>query len=395
MKLSLKLQDDPQHDNQQNQILTAKVPVTIINQPFVSGITTTTTKSASELSFSLSTNFQSGPNLKLSYSPTSSTASPFSLSLKSGLGLFGSPHNSPLVFSAHFSLSPTNTPVPAFFLQFKPQFGHFSLNKTTSSNPNPYQISGSLINSRTHSDSGLQHNSELGNGFVPEGSSVWQELKLEPLSGKDEFDDLKKPNGNCEVHSNGGIESVTERPLVWENKRKNGFLSGVAVMARTVMPVTKGVMLNFRWGVKLPADLGSKMPYLTVNKIGIERVGEEKEVKQKKQVMDSSAGDLDLLKGMYSWLRRDLEVLEKENRELKQTLDGIKLGVSTRNYHRDSNGVSKSFMQNSDESSNEFERWRNKKSGREDNEQIESKKSTSNVSDLESELQRAIKAASS
>ena len=68
------------------------------------------------------------------------------------------------------------------------------------------------------------------------------------------------------------------------------------------MPVTKGFLLNFRWGVNFPRNFGSKMPSLTVNKIGLERVEEGKEKKNnnddKKQMRDSSGIDLKLLKGM-------------------------------------------------------------------------------------------------
>jgi hypothetical protein len=137
MKLSLNLQDEPQI---QNLILKAKLPISIFNQPFTSIFTTTAANSISDLTFALSTNFPSGPSLKLTYTPSTTTTtttattavSPLSLSLKSGLGLCGSPHNSPLVFSAHFSLS-NSSPcviVPTFSLQFKPNFGHFSLHKT-------------------------------------------------------------------------------------------------------------------------------------------------------------------------------------------------------------------------------------------------------------------------
>ena len=35
--------------------------------------------------------------------------------------------------------------------------------------------------------------------------------------------------------------------------------------------------------------------------------------------------DLQLLKGMCFWIRRDLEIVEKENREMKHLLDEMKL----------------------------------------------------------------------
>ena len=80
------------------------------------------------------------------------------------------------------------------------------------------------------------------------------------------------------------------------------------------MPVTKGFLLNFRWGVNFPRNFGSKMPSLTVNKIGLERVEEGKEKKNnnddKKQMRDSSGIDLKLLKGMCFWMGRDLGLFQ-------------------------------------------------------------------------------------
>ncbi|KAI4315151.1 hypothetical protein L6164_027993 [Bauhinia variegata] len=396
MKLSLKFQDDPLHEDQTQQKMSAKLPITVFNHPFISGITTTTTKLASDFSFSLSTNFSSGPSVKLSYSPTASSMVPFSLSLKSGLGLFGSPLNSPLIFSANFSLSPTSTPVPTFFLHFKPQFGHFSLNKTVFSDAKADLISGSPTDGRALSDTLTLNNSEIGNGFVGgDSSSVWQEVKLEPFGGKDVGTNPKNKD-NIEIHSNNGIGFDPQRSLVWKNTERYGLSSGVALMTRTVMPITNRLSLSLRWGVNWPGNMGLKMPCLTVNKIVLEKVEEVKENKQNKNTSDS---ELPLLKSICFWMQRDLENLEKENRDMKRMLNEMKVGVSTstKNYREASNGVGKkaSHWQPSSESSSEFERWRNKRSAREENGQREPNKSQSLASDVESELQKAIKAASS
>ncbi|KAL4602176.1 hypothetical protein ACB092_10G034600 [Castanea dentata] len=413
MKLSLKFQDNPNHHNQnqnqnQNPILKAKLPITIFNQPFISTTTASTISSSSDLSFSLSTNFPSGPSLKLSYFPTATTtvSSPFSLSLKSGLGLFGSPHDSPLVFSANFSLSPTNAPIPTFSLHFKPQLGHFSLKRSTFSDPPSNQVSGSFsnggvkVNSGSYSngavsfesfDSGSFSNSKLGSGFVSEELSVWQELKLEPCSRKDGFTNPESLK-NCGVDLNSGIGLVPERQLALNDSGKDGILHGVAVMARTVFPVTKRLTVNMRWGVNFPADLRKTMPYLRVNKIGIERVEEVKEVV--KNSGENNVGDLELLKGMSFWMRKDLESLEKENREMKQSLEEMRSGISVKNFRGERDVIGKKVLPPTSESSSEFDRWRSKKSGGEENGQRESKKPTNRVSDVESELQRAIKAAS-
>ncbi|CAK7356187.1 unnamed protein product [Dovyalis caffra] len=399
MKLSLNLQDD--HQNQ-NPLLKTKLPISIFNQPFTSIFTTTTTNSISDLTVALSTNFPSGPSLKLTYTPSTTTTavSPFSLALKSGLGLFGSPHNSPLVFSAHFSFSNSspNVIVPTFSLQFKPQFGNFSLYKRTATPSSNLDYDppncGSHTTNGPRLESGSPSKSELGTWFASDGSSGWQELKLEASDdkGKEGFANSNYVDG---VYvDNNGIGFLPERQLVWNDGKRKGFSSGVGVKAKTVLPLTKRVVMNLRWAVNLPGDLGIKRPYLIVNKIGIERVEELKEVK-KENSNESNVGDLELLKGMCFWMRRDLEVLEKENREMKQYLEDMRLGVSARNSRREINGLVKRVVPASSGNLGEFEQWRSKKNDGGGSEQRESKKPANKATDLESELQKAIKAASS
>ncbi|KAK2662437.1 hypothetical protein Ddye_001011 [Dipteronia dyeriana] len=404
MKLCLKLQDE-YHQNPP-PVLRAKIPITIFNQPFTSSLTTTATSATpQDLSFSLSTNLSSGPSIRLTYTPvsttTTTTTSPFSLSLKSGLGLFGSPHDSPLIFSAHFSLSPTNpcSVTPSFFLHFKPQFGNFSLHKTTSSsNPSP-RLSGSHSVSGPHLQSGSSSNSEFANGSVSTEASGWQDLKLEPCIANENGFANFNPSFYNGVDSCNGIGFVKEKAMVWRDGKKGSFLTGISVKANTVLPVTKGIMVNLRWGVNLPADSEVKFPYLTVNKIGIERIEKVEEVekkKKKKKNVESKDSDLELLKGMCFWMKRDLEVLEKENRDMKQCLEEMRMGVSARSYHGGSDGSGKKVSTSSSESFGDFERRRGRKNG-EGNGQTELKKSVtvSQADDLESQLQKAIKAASS
>lgn len=237
--------------------------------------------------------------------------------------------------------------------------------------------------------SGSASNGGNGNGFVPEGPSVWRELKLEPFGAKN--GDFRESFG---VDSCGGTGKGCER---------DGLLSGIAVMARTEFPVTKKVKMNMRWGVNLPSDLGSKMPYLKLNKIGIERVEEgkeeeEKEKRENKEKSDVVGGDLELLKGMCFWMRRDLEVLERENREMKGSLEQM-FGVSAPGgriggpKHLRSNPAAAAAKMPSGESSSEFERWRSGKNVKEESGKEEPKKPANQASDLKSELERAIKAA--
>lgn len=189
------------------------------------------------------------------------------------------------------------------------------------------------------------------------------------------------------------------RPLARKNEKKDWVFGGIAVRARTLFPVTKRAVVNLRWALNLPSDVGSKMPCLTVNKIGIERVEDVKEVKNKSVSISSNEDDLELLKGMYMWMKRDLETLEKENREMKQCLEDMRIGVPVRNnVRRESEGLgSRRVSTPPVKNSNEFEQWRSKKSvAAGDNGGKEVKKNAANkMSDVESELEKAIKAASS
>ncbi|XP_050233589.1 uncharacterized protein LOC126682081 [Mercurialis annua] len=379
MKLSINFQDQNTTATTtctENPTVKAKLPISILNRPFNSTITTVT-NSFSNLTFSLSTNFSSGPSLKLIYSPVTATSPPFSFSLKSGLGLLGSPQDSPLVFSVNFSLSSVtpNLIIPSFSLQFKPQLGHFSLHRKTAPNPNPnpnLNYATHFVNGWSNLESGSQSNSEPGNGFASDGSLGWQEVKLEPLTDV---------NGNSRVLDGIGVLS---------DRKKIGGLSGVSVKARTVIPLSRRLMVNCRWDMNFPGDLGIKMPYLTVNKIGLERVEEGKEIKEKTN--EISRGDSELLKGMCFWMRRDLEILEKDNREMKQYVEETKSEVLARNLRGGSNALGKNVGAASRYKFEEFEQRRDKINGGA-NVQMELKKPGNIVTDLESELQRAIKAA--
>ncbi|KAG6577631.1 hypothetical protein SDJN03_25205, partial [Cucurbita argyrosperma subsp. sororia] len=395
MKFSLKLPDNQDH---KSPIVKGKLPITMFNQPFTSSFTSAI-NSSSDLSFSLSTNFPSGPCLKLTYSPlppsssaaaAASTTCPFTLSLKSGLGLFGSPEDSPLVFSSRFSLSLTKPFVPTFSLLLKPQFGHFCLKKSTVSSVND-RFSVLQPNDGVRLDSGSDSNPKFGNGFSVDESMGWQELKLESSSSS---------HGSQEEF--GGIQ----KRLAETKSISDSVLSGVAVMARTSIPVTNRMAVNFRWGMNFPTNPVLKMPFLTVNKISMERVEEEKEEKKKKKTGEDQGGDVELLKGMLFWMKNDVESLEKENREMKQLLEEIKMGTVA-NRAAPSSGSSygevvepwrreENKSKNSRNGGQEND-WRKKKSSEEENEGKNSRKghrSTNRVNEVESELERAIKAAS-
>lgn len=159
--------------------------------------------------------------------------------------------------------------------------------------------------------------------------------------------------------------------------------------ADTELPVTKRVKVNLRWGVNIPSDYEKQLPYLRVNKIKVERIDEVVEEKgNQKQGILGDSGEFEMLKGMYSWMSRELNDLQKENREMRHTLEDMKSLQSMRNY----NGYAAAtgggggggggkrpvpVVENSDG----FEQWRMKKSGGsgEANGQRETKKNLTSV----------------
>lgn len=165
------------------------------------------------------------------------------------------------------------------------------------------------------------------------------------------------------------------------------------------MPVTKRVAVRFRWGVNFPSDIRKNFPFLTVDKVAIERIDEGKGDNDKKK----SAADFELLKGMCVSVGRELENLRRENGEMRRCLDEMKLGE----IHKQdldyggsySNGVLKRVTKPLPVTQNlgEIEGWNKvKKNGLKNNGVTKELKSNLNgTNDLESELQRAIKAASS
>lgn len=350
MKVSLKVEDTHRQNKNPSLLLRSEIPVTIFTLPFLSAFSISDHPS-DDLSLSLRTNFPSGPSLKLSYAPTSravatnsrAASPPLTLTLKSGVSLSGSPNNSPLIISANFSFNPLNSvnPNPTFSLQFKPRLGDFSLRKAIFSDSN--------------------HDPDV------------------------------KSNGNGDLNSVGFLP--LERPRVWKDlamevQDKESIFSGVLVMANTKMPVAKRMVVNLKWGVNFPADFGKQMPFMSVKKIGIERIDEVKEEKEK----NVGESESEMLKGMFSWMKRELDVVQRENRELKHNLEELKQRNLMRSRGDGSQGEK---IMPVAENSGGFDQWKSKKSASVENGKKEQRKVVNPVTDVESELQKAIKAASS
>lgn len=127
-----------------------------------------------------------------------------------------------------------------------------------------------------------------------------------------------------------------------------------------------------------------------MNKIRLERVEDGKESSNDNSQKKRVSSEIDL-KEMCFWMGRDLENVERENREMKRVLDEMKMGLSAARKETvlQPNKVS-------EPSSGELQRRRSYKSGRqEDEKKVQPNKSQSVATDVESELQKAIKAATS
>ncbi|KAK1287232.1 hypothetical protein QJS10_CPB19g00976 [Acorus calamus] len=120
MKASVKFRDE------RTPLFRAKVPLHILGFPFSSAVSAGDTK---ELRLDLSTAFDSGPSLRLSYRPND-PSNPFSLAVTTGVGPLGSPSGAPMSISAEFGLIGGGRRSPAFLLQLKPRIGDFSIRRS-------------------------------------------------------------------------------------------------------------------------------------------------------------------------------------------------------------------------------------------------------------------------
>ncbi|PWA96935.1 hypothetical protein CTI12_AA034450 [Artemisia annua] len=184
----------------------------------------------------------------------------------------------------------------------------------------------------------------------------------------------KKGSGNGVENGENSYGFVPlDRTVSWKGMTvdsvgKDSILSGVLVSADTELPVTKRVKVNLRWGVGVPSEFDKQLPYLRVNKIKIERIDEVKEDGDEK---GSELGEFDMLKGMYSWMSKELSELQNENREMRRALEDIKSRQVVRNQNKGysvgggggGGGGGKRVGPVVEATTEGFEQWRAKKKG--------------------------------
>lgn len=288
MKASLKFRED------QKPLLRAKVPLSILGLPFQSGVVAGESK---ELTLNLGTFFESGPSFKIAYRPND-TWNPFSLVVKTGAGPYGSPISSSMLMSAEFNLLGRGN--PSFMLHFKPQFGDFSIKKSQSS----------AFDRKT---------------VTPRDGVVSEE---DPS-----IEVVENPVMNGTFYG----KKITALTPDWPAGAIASLFSGMEVAARTKLPVRSRAVVNFRWGVRVPAELKSagnnptagiafqKIPFLVLNKIGIEHVEREDSKKTASKAGPDSAlpANVDVAEACFT-VKRHLEVLQAENGLLKKAVEDLR-----------------------------------------------------------------------
>ncbi|KAB1226692.1 hypothetical protein CJ030_MR1G008459 [Morella rubra] len=294
MKASLKFRED------QKPLLRAKVPLSILGLPFQSGIIAGESK---ELTLNLGTFFESGPSFKIAYRPND-TWNPFSLVVKTGTGPYGSPISSSMLMSAEFNLLGSGN--PSFMLHFKPQFGDFSIKKSQSS-----------VFDRTVTSQ---------NGVVTE-----DDASIEVVEG---------PTMNGVFYG----KKITASTPAWTAGTIASLFSGMEVATRTTLPVRGRAVLNFRWGVRVPAEPKTagdnptagiafqKIPFLVMNKIGIEHVdaGDSEKTTAKAGPDLTFHANRDVAETCFA-VKRQLEVLQAENGMLRKAVEDLRREFSGAN----------------------------------------------------------------
>ncbi|KAJ4830880.1 hypothetical protein Tsubulata_044157 [Turnera subulata] len=314
MKASLKFREE------QKPLFRAKVPLNILGLPFQSGIVAGESK---ELTLNLATFFESGPSIKLAYRPNDSW-NPFSLVVKTGTGPFGSPVSSSMLMSAEFNLLGNGN--PTFMLHFKPQFGDFSIKKSQSSSP--WDLNFNPAAAKPASAAGFRNGSVSDDD---DGSSI--EVVEAPLP--------PPPPPQLNGGGLGAGSYYGKRIAAFPPPTVNaiaGVFSGVEVAAKTRLPVRSRAVVNFRWGVRVPAEVKGggdsggvnfrKIPFLVMNKIGIEHVEVKEDPKSKeKENPDSARGDA--VAEACMTVKRQLETLQAENGMLKKAVDDLRQDIAT------------------------------------------------------------------
>ncbi|CAL9095396.1 unnamed protein product [Musa textilis] len=293
MKASIKLRED------RPPVVRAKVPVGVLGLPFISGVTA----AARELRLDLATGFRAGPSLRLSYRPND-PLNPFSLVIKTGVGALGSPSSgSPLSMAVELGL--LGGAGPTFSLLLKPRFGDFSFRKSVSA----------VVSSTPHAVAVKAAQISDGHGIGP---PIVEFRPDNAIHIGRRFSNFPVDVSAFTAGSGGGID---------------GLLSGFEVSARSVLPLRNRTAVEFKWGLRVPPELRTafddpaagisltKLPYLVMSKISIERLPYDRKAKEK-----TPAGSTDATDSCAS-VRREVEALQAQSALLRTSVEGLRADI--------------------------------------------------------------------
>lgn len=181
-----------------------------------------------------------------------------------------------------------------------------------------------------------------------------------------------------------------------KNARASIF-RGIQLAAATQMPLAKRVALNFRWRVNFEED---QMPILRINKIGILRVDDAMKKDEKIEKNEPKLGELEVMKSMCFWMKREVDALTRANTEMKSEFEEMRRRSSGGNVKegvRSGGGggfgggnVKEGARKKAVALASPIKQWKGEENGKKE----EKLKKNGNVAiDVESELQRAIMAA--
>lgn len=98
------------------------------------------------------------------------------------------------------------------------------------------------------------------------------------------------------------------------------MISGVSALARSEVPVGKSAAVRLRWAVNFPTDMDKGIPFLTLDKLSVERV-EDAVVQEAKSAIAREA-----VEGMG----RDVEGMERENQSMKLLVGELRSAAQAR-----------------------------------------------------------------
>lgn len=191
-------------------------------------------------------------------------------------------------------------------LHFKPRFGDFTFKKTQSS---------------------IFESGGFGSGSDDDGSI---EVVEKPVIGS--FSAGKVPIFGSDSPAAGAIVSA---------------FSGMEVAARTTLPVRGRAAVNFRWGVRVPAEVKAignnssgafqRIPFLVMDKIGFELLPElNGELKKGNGGASEGSGFVagsDVAEACLA-VKRQMEVLQLENGSLRSAVEDLRREIGGGRYRK-------------------------------------------------------------